>query len=122
MDQPWVLAVIAALATMFTSGGFWAWLVSKNKKQTAVNQLLLGLAYDRIMDRGMLYIEKKWISKDEYEDFVKLFYDPYIELGGNGLAKKMMQDIQQLEMRGPARYVAIDHAGRQKAEVINEHR
>ena len=58
----------------------------------------------------MSYIKKKWITKDEYEDFVKYLYNPYSKFGGNGLAEKIMQEVSQLPFNDP----------KKKTEIKNE--
>lgn len=60
----------------------------------------MGLAYDRITYMGIKFIEQKIIYKDEYEDFRKYFYDPYKELGGNGTADRIMDEIAKLPIHG----------------------
>lgn len=59
----------------------------------------MGLAYDKITYLGLKYIERGWISKDEYEDFRKYFYDPYTEFGGNGMADRIMSEISKLPLQ-----------------------
>ena len=53
--------------------------------------MLIGLAHDRIIYLGMSYIERGWITQDEYENLHDYLYKPYEEMGGNGSAKKVMQ-------------------------------
>ena len=51
---------------------------------------------------GMKYIERGWITKDEYENLYEYLYKPYAELGGNGSAKRVMDEVNKLEIRpGP---------------------
>lgn len=56
----------------------------------------VGLAHDRIIYLGMSYIERGWITQDEYENLHDYLYKPYEEMGGNGSAKKVMQEINKL--------------------------
>lgn len=89
-------AVVVAFAA---SSGFWAYIQKRNDKQGATTILLLGLAHDRIIALGMNYIERGWLTKDEYEDFVKYLYAPYSKFGGNGLAEKVMNEVSRLPFR-----------------------
>lgn len=82
------------------STGFWGYIQSRDKRRNAYLQLLLGLAHERIIFQGMSYVDRGWITKDEYEDFIKYLYHPYSECGGNGLAERVMQEISKLPMRG----------------------
>ena len=45
----------------------------------------------------LAYIKKR--NPDEYEDLIHYLYDPYVELGGNGSAEKVMQEIKKLPMK-----------------------
>lgn len=61
--------------------------------------MLMGLGHDRIMYLGMTYVDRGYITKEEYDDFVKYLYQPYEALGGNGTAEKLMREIERLELR-----------------------
>jgi hypothetical protein len=96
----WVINVLTIVASIGASSGFWAYLQKRDTRRDATTQLLLGLAHDRIIYLGMSYIDRGWISKDEYEDIMKYLYVPYSSFGGNGLAEKIMADVKSLPMRG----------------------
>lgn len=91
--------VISIVASVGASSGFWAWFSKKTDTKSATNRLLLGLAYDRIITLGMQHIQKGWITKDEYDDFVKYLYSPYKEFGGNGLSEKIMNEVSRLPFK-----------------------
>ena len=61
-----------------------------------LHDMLIDLAHDRIIYLGMSYIERGWITQDEYENLHDYLYKPYEEMGGNGSAKKVMQEINKL--------------------------
>lgn len=100
MDQLAVM-LLTILGSVTASSGFWAYIIKKNDLKGATIQLLLGLARDKIVTLGMRYIEQGWVSKDEYEDFVKYLYEPYVNFGGNGLAERVMKDVSMLPFRDP---------------------
>ena len=58
--------------------------------------MLLGLGHDRIIHLGLAYIKQGYISRDEYENLHTYLYEPYLALGGNGTAKKVMAEVQKL--------------------------
>lgn len=93
--------VISVIASVGASSGFWAWFSRKADTKSATTQLLLGLAHDRIIFLGMTHINKGWITKDEYDDFVKYLYIPYSKFGGNGLAEKIMNEVSLLPFNDP---------------------
>ncbi len=110
----WVPLLITAIASVTASSGFWAYLQSRNKAQNATQRLILGLAYDKIVTLGMYYIERGWITRDEYEDFRKYLYEPYIECQGNGVAEQIMHHVSALPFRTHPRYVGIGPDGRER--------
>ncbi len=72
---------------------------SKDTEMRRQSDMLMGLGHDRIMTLGMNYIDRGYVTKEEYDDFVKYLYTPYIALGGNGTAEKLMREIERLELR-----------------------
>lgn len=100
----WVDLALTIVVAVLASSGFWAFIQSKSDTKTANVQLLLGLAHDRIVALGMGYIDRGWITKDEYEDLLKYLYTPYSKFGGNGLAEKVMEGVKALPIytRPPA--------------------
>lgn len=100
---PWLQMVITILCAVLASSGFWAYLEhwsntkqKKNENKDAKSRMLIGLAHDRIIFLGMQYIERGWISQDEYENLYEYLYKPYEEMGGNGSAKRIMTEVNKL--------------------------
>lgn len=89
----------SVLGALLASSGFWAYLQKRDKDREARTELLLGLAYDRISHVGMGYLRRGWIDKDEYRGFMEYLYAPYLALGGNGLAKKIADEVSELPIR-----------------------
>ena len=102
--ETWVLPVLTIVAgivtSLITSQGLWAHLSAKWQKDSAESELLRGLAHTRIMSLCEKYIERGWITPEEYEDLITYLYHPYLELGGNGTVKKMVDnEINRLPIR-----------------------
>ncbi len=95
----WAQLTVTVFIGIIGSGGLWAYLQKKFSNNTAERQLLLGLAHDRIVTRGMSFIERGWISVDEYEDFIRYLWEPYSSFGGNGLAERVKKQVSELEVR-----------------------
>ena len=102
MDTKWQIVTIIITA-VFGSAGLWAFISSvierRSAKRSSEAQLLLGLACDRIVHLGMTYIDRGWITKDEYETLHDYLWLPYQECGGNGTAARVMAAVDRLEIR-----------------------
>jgi len=61
--------------------------------------MLLGLGHDRIMYLGMHYIERGYITKDEYENLNDYLYVPYTRMNGNGSASRIMKEVNTLPIK-----------------------
>lgn len=97
--DPLVQGVIVGISTFFAaSGGFWVYLKHRLESHDANTRLLMGLAHDKIVYFGMKYIEKGFVTKDEYDDLIRYFYEPYLQLGGNGTAERIMRLVQRLPL------------------------
>lgn len=94
--EPWLQMVVTIVCAVIASSGFWAFIQRKNENKDAKSQMLIGLAHDRIIFLGMRYIERGWISQDEYENLHDYLYKPYEKLGGNGSAQKVMIEVNKL--------------------------
>lgn len=101
------LAVTVVVAVL-SSSGLWAFIQSRRDKKDAKTQMILGLGHDRIVNQGMIYIKRGWITQDEYENLHDYLYIPYEKMGGNGSARKIMQEVDKLPIR-PIQYLGADH-------------
>lgn len=85
--------------TVLASSGFWLFMSKRNETKDTRYRLLKGLAHDRILYLGMKYVERGWITKDEYENLYEYLYKPYSELDGNGSACRIMAEVNKLPIR-----------------------
>lgn len=99
--EPWLQMVATIVCSVVASSGFWAYIQKKNENKDAKSQMLIGLAHDRIMQLGVQYIERGWITSDEYENLYEYLYKPYEKMGGNGSAKRVMSEVNKLPMHKP---------------------
>lgn len=88
--------IVTLAVAVFGSTGFWTWLMNRNKKKSAEARLLMGLAYSEIIRRSEHYIHRGYIETDEYNELNKYLYQPYLDMGGNGTAEKLMSEVRQL--------------------------
>lgn len=93
--------ILTVICSVLASSGFWAYFTKKMDKNSAEKEMLIGLAHDRIIYLGMVYIERGWITQDEFENLHDYLYVPYEKLGGNGSAKKIMEEVKRLPTHTP---------------------
>lgn len=94
-----VQIIVPIIVTSIASSGFWLFLMSSREKRTAQTELLIGLAHDRIVEQGMKYITRGWITQDEYENLNLYLFKPYEKLGGNGSVRRIMLEVDKLQIR-----------------------
>lgn len=97
--ESWGHVFFTILASIAASSGFWAFLQKRFDSKDVRVKMLVGLAHDRIISLGLQYIERGYITHDEYENLYDYLYTPYKQMGGNGSAEKIMNEVQKLPVR-----------------------
>ena len=97
-------AILVAIIAGLTSGGVSQLVIfliqRKDKKQNnPLADMVRGLGHDRIIFLGQRYIDKGFVTKDEYENLHDYLFLPYQELGGNGTAEKVMKEVSNLPIK-----------------------
>lgn len=93
------------ILAIFASAGFWKIIevivvhFLTKPKVTPEIRLLRGIGQIEIVFFGMKFLERGYITTEEYDSLKNEIYGPYIEMGGNGLAKKMMEEIEKLPIK-----------------------
>lgn len=88
--------IITIIVAVFASQGFWAWLVNRNNKKSAKTKLIMGLGYDAICRKAESYMIRGNITKEEFHDFEKYLYKPYKDMGGDGTADRLMEEVKKI--------------------------
>lgn len=100
--ESWLQMAVTVVCAVVASSGFWAYVQKRSEKTDVKTQMLVGLAHDRILFLGMSYVERGYITRDEYENLYEYLYRPYEKMGGNGSAKRVMQEVNKLPIHnGP---------------------
>lgn len=94
-----IKSLILVLGGVFASSGLWAFIMKRDQNNSALSQMVVGLAHDRIVFLGLLYIDRGYITHDEYENLQVYLFVPYEGLGGNGSAERIMKDVNNLPIR-----------------------
>lgn len=88
--------IITVVSSVIASSGLWAFLSRLADRKDVKTQMLVGLAHDRILFLGMSYIERGYITQDEYENLYDYLFLPYQKMGGNGSAARVMKEVDKL--------------------------
>lgn len=94
----WTQVAVPLVVAVLTSSGLWAVVARRADKGDAQSKMLVGLAHDRIVHLGMVYVDRGYITQDEYENLNDYLYAPYEKMGGNGSAKRVMEEVRRLPM------------------------
>lgn len=95
--------IIAIISGIFGLSNFLMFLIQHHDtihgKNRPEYKMILGLGHDVIVTKGEYYLKRGCITKDEYENLHDYLYKPYLEMGGNGTAQKIMTEIEKMPLR-----------------------
>lgn len=91
--------IVTILSSVLASSGLWAFITQLANKKDVKTEMLIGLGHDRIISLGMEYLNRGYITKDEYENLHDYLYIPYEKMGGNGSAKRIMDAVEKLPIK-----------------------
>ena len=94
-----VQIIVTIICSCLASSGLWALIQRYLDRKDARTQMIIGLGHDRIVWLGLKYIDRGWITQDEFENLSKWLYEPYEKMGGNGSAKRIMDEVRKLPLR-----------------------
>ena len=98
MDHSFFEMLQIVFVAVMASSGFWAFIMRFSDRKSKQTKMLVGLAHDRIIWLGMAYLNKGEITHEEYENLHDYLYQPYADLGGNGSAKHIMDEVNKLKI------------------------
>lgn len=90
---------VTVVCSVLASSGLWAIVMKRMESKDAKTELLIGIAHDRIIFLGMSYVNRGYITQDEYENLHHYLYEPYRHAGGNGSAARVMKEVEKLPIR-----------------------
>lgn len=85
------------ITTLLGSSGIWMWVKTRSDRSDSEDRLLLEVAKNQLTVLGRTYLERGYITMDEYEEY-EAEYKLYSALGGNGLAKRVFKQVDELPM------------------------
>lgn len=84
-----------AVTALLGGSGIWAWAKSKADRNDNAAKLLLSVSRNQLITLGRTYIDRGYVTMDEYEEYEKE-YQIYSALGGNGLARRVFKQVDEL--------------------------
>jgi hypothetical protein len=105
---PYIATMIGGI---LGSGGMLTLVLRLTDRKSVTRQMLLGLAHDKLHYLCMEFIQRGWVTKEEYENAYKYLYMPYKELGGNGTIDRLVEEMKRLPIRAGAYYQKSGEAG-----------
>lgn len=95
--------IITIVISVIASTGFWQFLINwynrKYTKKDATTRMILGIANKIICESCQQYIDRGFITKEEYDDLKEYLCDPYFELGGDGTVEKLLKQVDQIPIK-----------------------
>ena len=95
--------IVTLLVAVFASTGFWsflqAWISNKSKAKSGEQRLILGLAFVQIIAKCEYYIHRGWIEVEEYKELNQYLFEPYVALGGDGTAQRLIKEVERLPIK-----------------------
>lgn len=86
-----------AVTALLGGSGIWALAKTKADHNNNAAKLLLAVSRNQLITLGRGYIERGYIEMDEYEEY-ESEYRIYSALGGNGLARRIFKQVDELPM------------------------
>ena len=84
-----------AVTALLGGSGIWAWLKTRTDRNDSEDKLLLQVARNQLISQGRFYLDRGYVTMDEYEEY-ESEYDVYSRLGGNGLARRVFKQVDEL--------------------------
>lgn len=81
--------------TLLSTPGIWAWAKTRTTRNTSEINLLLQVSKNHLVTQGREYLNRGYITMDEYEEY-ESEYQVYSSLGGNGLARRVFKQVDDL--------------------------
>lgn len=91
-----LIAALSSSALAAVISGVFALLLARQKKGNGIEAGVRILLYDQIKYRGNHFIEQGYVTRDEYEDLIKMHEVYHTALDGNGYLDNLMLEVNGL--------------------------
>lgn len=96
ISKYWIEVLFGLIIAFLSS--LWRSLKKYQREQNAIKEGMKGILHDRIVQKCTFLLERGYYTPDDLEDLEYLNI-PYMALGGNGSAKRMLNKVYELPMR-----------------------
>lgn len=97
MNTTLIVAIVGVAGACFGGNGFWQWVMTRKKKKTPTDTMVLAIGRDRLNVLCKKYLKEGEIPEDEYESFIAMG-DAYIGMGGNSKVRKLFDECKELDI------------------------
>lgn len=91
-----LIAALSSSALAAVISGVFTLLLARQKKGNGIEAGVRILLYDQIKYRGNHFIEQGYVTRDEYEDLIKMHEVYHTALDGNGYLDNLMLEVNRL--------------------------
>lgn len=91
-----LIAALSSSALAAIISGVFTLLLARQKKGNGIEAGVRILLYDQIKYRGNHFIERGYVTRDEYEDLIKMHEVYHTALDGNGYLDNLMLEVNGL--------------------------
>lgn len=95
-----VIAIIGSGALSALIAGIFQCVNNRSNNRRSANKLLLGIAYQMIIESAEFHIKRGYIATDEFNELNRYLFEPYKAAGGDGTAEKLMEEVRKLPTGG----------------------
>lgn len=91
-----LIAALSSSALAAVISGVFTLLSARQKKDNGIEAGVRILLYERIKYLGNHFVERGYVTRDEYEDLIKMHEVYHTALGGNGYLDNLMLEVNKL--------------------------
>ena len=95
--QTYTIALPVVLTSFF---GYIVWLLKQQKKDRDANSRgTMLMLRAKLIEYHKDWTEREYVTKHGLENFLEM-YDAYHELGGNGMVTHLLEEVEELQIKG----------------------
>ena len=98
-----ITLAVSVIIALIGSSGIWGFILYRQQHKDAkeddlnlIKTALMGILFGEIMEQGEKYIHRGYITLKQLNNFKKYIFDPYKNLGGDGMADEVWDSLCDL--------------------------